>query len=380
MKVLIAPDSFKGSTDALSVAQAIEKGILKVSPETDTVILPMADGGEGTMINLVQATEGHVVDVQSVDPLNRAIKSKYGITGDGKTAIIELATSSGIDLLKDDELNPMITTTYGTGLLIKDALAQGIKDFIICLGGSATNDAGVGLLQALGYQFLDENGLPLELGGQYINRLATIDERKVMPEVKDANFEIACDVTNPFIGANGASYIFGAQKGATKEMIKSLDNGLEHFANIVEKQKSMSIHYIEGAGAAGGTAGGMLAFLNAELKRGIELVVDFVKFRDLLKQEQIDLIITGEGKIDGQTAGGKVISGICQLAKENDIPTIALGGSVEGELSELYTQGLTAAFSITNGPMNLNDAMTNSAYLIERQAEQVFRTLIRNIK
>lgn len=375
MKVLIAPDSFKGSIDALSAAQAIERGILTVDPETKTVLLPMADGGEGTMINLVQATKGTVIEVNSIDPLSRPIQSSYGITGDGKTAIIELATSSGIDLLKREELNPLHTTTYGTGLLIKDAIEKGIKHFIVCLGGSATNDAGIGLLQALGYQFLDENGVDIPLGAEHIHNIEAIDQSDVMPQIHDVKFEIACDVTNPFVGKQGASYIFGPQKGATPEIVERLDQSFIHFADVIKSFNDKEISNIEGAGAAGGTAGGMLAFLNAELKRGIELVVGFVNFKDIIKENEIDLIITGEGKIDGQTSGGKVISGIAQIAKSYDIPVIAIGGTVEMALSALHEQGLTAAFSIANGPITLEDAMNNGDKLIEQQTEQIFRAL-----
>ncbi|MCJ0951803.1 glycerate kinase [Mammaliicoccus sciuri] len=375
MKVLIAPDSFKGSIDALSAAQAIERGILSVDPETNTFLLPMADGGEGTMINLVQATKGTVVEVNSIDPLSRPIQSNYGITGDGKTAIIELATSSGIDLLKQEELNPLHTTTYGTGSLIKDAIGKGIKHFIVCLGGSATNDAGIGLLQALGYQFLDKNGVDITLGAEHIHKIESIDESNVMPQIHDVKFEIACDVTNPFVGKQGASYIFGPQKGATPEIVERLDQSFIHFAEVIKTIKGKEICNIEGAGAAGGTAGGMLAFLNAELKRGIELVVDFVNFKDIIEENEIDLIITGEGKIDGQTSGGKVISGIAQIAKSYQIPVIAIGGTVEMPLSALHEQGLTAAFSIANGPITLEEAMNNGDKLIEQQTEQIFRAL-----
>lgn len=375
MKVLIAPDSFKGSIDALSAAQAIERGILTVDPETKTFLLPMADGGEGTMINLVQATKGTVVEVNSIDPLSRPLQSSYGITGDGKTAIIELATSSGIDLLKQEELNPLHTTTYGTGLLIKDAIEKGIKHFIVCLGGSATNDAGIGLLQALGYQFLDKNGVDIPLGTEHIHKIESIDESNVMPQIHDVKFEIACDVTNPFVGKQGASYIFGPQKGATPEIVERLDQSFIHFADVIKSFNGKEICNIEGAGAAGGTAGGMLAFLNAELKRGIELVVDFVNFKDIIEENEIDLIITGEGKIDGQTFGGKVISGIAQIAKSYQIPVIAIGGTVEMPLSALHEQGLTAAISIANGPITLEEAMNNGDKLIEQQTEQIFRAL-----
>ncbi|WP_353463751.1 glycerate kinase [Mammaliicoccus sciuri] len=375
MKVLIAPDSFKGSIDALSAAQAIERGILTVDPDTKTFLLPMADGGEGTMINLVQATKGTVVEVNSIDPLSRSIQSSYGITGDGKTAIIELATSSGIDLLKQEELNPLHTTTYGTGLLIKDAIEKGIKHFIVCLGGSATNDAGIGLLQALGYQFLDKNGADIPLGAEHIHKIESINESNVMPQIHDVKFEIACDVTNPFVGKQGASYIFGPQKGATPEIVERLEQSFIHFADIIKSFNGKEISNIEGAAAAGGSAGGMLAFLNAELKRGIELVVDFVNFKDIIGENEIDLIITGEGKIDGQTSGGKVISGIAQIAKSYQIPVIAIGGTVEMPLSALHEQGLTAAFSIANGPMTLEEAMNNGGKLIEQKTEQIFRAL-----
>lgn len=375
MKILIAPDSFKGSLNALNVAKAIERGIFSVDSSVQSTLLPMADGGEGTMVNLVQATQGDVIKVQSIDPLGRPMMAEYGITGGGKTAIIELATSSGIDLLKIEELNPLIATSFGTGLLIKHALEKGIKHFIICLGGSATNDGGVGLLQALGFRFLDNKGHELLYGGQYLKDIETIDESNVIHAVKDAYFEIACDVKNPFIGEQGASYIFGPQKGATPEMVKQLDQALEHFAHIIQKEKGITIHQLEGAGAAGGVAGGMIGLLNSEIKRGIELVIDFVDLESIVETEQFDYIFTGEGKIDGQTSGGKVISGLSQLAKKHHIPIIALGGSVEKDLSKLYEQGLTAAFSITNGPMNLNNAMANSSYLIESQSEQVFRII-----
>lgn len=375
MNVLIAPDSFKGSIDALSAAQAIERGILTVDESINTYLLPMADGGEGTMINLVQATKGSVFEVDSIDPISRPIQSHYGITGGGQTAIIELATSSGIDLLRLEELNPLHTTTYGTGLLIKDAINKGIKHIIVCLGGSATNDAGIGLLQALGYQFLDENGSDIPLGAEFIHKIVSIDESKVIPNLFDVKFEIACDVTNPFVGKEGASYVFGPQKGATPEIVERLDQSFTHFAEVIKTFKGKKISNIEGSGAAGGTAGGMLAFLNAELKRGIEFVVDFVNFKDILKNYEIDLIITGEGKIDGQTSSGKVISGIAQIAKSYNIPVIAIGGTVESPLSELYEQGLTSAFSIANGPMTLEEAMNNGDKLIEQQTEQIFRTL-----
>lgn len=345
MKVLISPDSFKGSIDALSAAKAIESGIHKVDSTVETELLPMADGGEGTMVNLVQATNGTIKTINSRDPLNREMKADYGITGDGETAIIELATSSGIDLLSDDELNPYVTTTYGTGLLIKDALEKGIKHFIICLGGSATNDAGVGILQALGYRFLDKNKQDIKFGGIHLKDIESIDDSQVLTNLKDAHFDIACDVTNVFVGKQGASHIFGPQKGATYEQVIELDHALNYFSNFIEK--------------------------------GIELVIDFVNFHDLIRTQNFDYIFTGEGKIDGQTAGGKVISGICKVASDYNIPVIALGGSVESDLSELHDQGLTAAFSINSKPVSLEYAIKNAQSLIEQQSEQIFRLIYR---
>ena len=377
MKVLISPDSFKGSIDALNAAKAIESGIHKVDSTVETELLPMADGGEGTMINLVQATNGTIKTINSRDPLNREMKADYGITGDGQTAIIELATSSGIDLLSADELNPYVTTTYGTGLLIKDALEKGIKHFIICLGGSATNDAGVGILQALGYRFLDKNKQEIKFGGIHLKDIESIDESQVLTNLKDAHFDIACDVTNVFVGKQGASHIFGPQKGATYEQVIELDHALNHFSHVVEKDKNIFIKEIEGAGAAGGTAGGLMAFLNTNIERGIELVIDFVNFHDLIRTQNFDYIFTGEGKIDGQTAGGKVISGICKVASDYNIPVIAIGGSVESDLSELHNQGLTAAFSITTKPVSLEYAIKNAQSLIEQQSEQIFRLIYR---
>lgn len=374
MKILIAPDSFKGSLTAKEVAEAAQKGIQNVNGEADIEILPMADGGEGTITSLVEATHGSYLDVQVEDPLGRQITAQYGLTGDNSTAIIELASAAGLDKLTEAELNPYSASTYGTGQLIMHALDKGIRKFIICLGGSATNDGGVGILQALGFKFLDEHGRYIKSGGIGLKDLHLIDETGVPSEVFDASFQIACDVNNPFIGPNGASAVFGPQKGATPEMVQVLDEALTLFADQIEKKTGHSIHHLSGAGAAGGTAGGLTAFLNAELKSGIQLVMEAVKFENIL-QQNFDLLITGEGKIDGQTASGKVVSGLVEVAKRYNVSAIAIAGSVEGNLAPLYEKGLSAAFSITNGPMSLQDAMNKAPLLIEKQTEQVFRLL-----
>ncbi|WP_085523598.1 glycerate kinase [Tuberibacillus sp. Marseille-P3662] len=373
MNILIAPDSFKGSVTAKAAAQAMKSGVLKGHPDAVVTMIPMADGGEGTMTSLVDATSGSVYQVEVVDPLGRSILGEYGVTGDGQTAVIELASASGLDTLAAEERDPRIASTYGTGQLVLDALNQGLRHFIICLGGSATNDGGTGLLRALGYRFLDAKGRELEPGGLALQRLHIIDSSQVESQVHEATFQVACDVNNPLVGSNGASAIFGPQKGATSEMVQSLDQALTVFADCIERQTGQSVHQWPGAGAAGGTSAGLLAFLNAELKPGIQVVTEAVGFRDQLKDGQFDMLLTGEGKIDGQTASGKVVAGLAAIAQQYHLLTLAIAGSVEDDLQPLYEKGLTAAFSITDGPMSLDNAMDNGDILIEKQVEQMIR-------
>lgn len=375
MKILIAPDSFKGSVTAKEAAQAMREGIRKAQPEADVQIIPMADGGEGTMISLVEATGGSFHEVEVEDPLGRPVLGQYAMMGDHRTAVIELASGSGLHTLTKDELDPFSASTYGTGQLISHALNKGIRNFIVCLGGSATNDGGSGILKALGFRFLDGDGNELKPGGLGLSDLHSIDDSRVDPSVREAVFQIACDVNNPLVGPNGASAVFGPQKGATPEMVQELDEALAVFADCIERKTGRSIRHIPGAGAAGGTAGGLLAFLNAELKPGIKVVMEAVHFEELIQQESFDLLLTGEGKIDGQTASGKVVAGLSEVAKQYCLPTVALAGTVEGDLDLLYEKGLTAAFSITDGPMSLQEAMKNGTVLIERQTEQIFRLL-----
>lgn len=375
MNILIAPDSFKGSLTAKEVARAVQKGIHRVKRETNVEILPMADGGEGTITSLVEATQGSLIETEVEDPLGRSIFAQYGLTGDGETAIIELAAASGLDRLSEVELDPCSASTYGTGQLIRHALDQGVRQFIVCLGGSATNDGGVGILKALGFEFLDEQGERIAPGGRGLKDVHFIKDTAVPVEVHEASFQIAYDVNNPFIGPQGASAVFGPQKGATPEVVQALDEALTRFADRIEQKTGQLIHDLPGAGAAGGTAGGLVAFLQAELKSGIQLVMETVEFEKILEKEQIDLLLTGEGKIDGQTASGKVISGLAGVAKQYQIPTIAITGSMEGDLGALYEKGLSAAFSITSGPMSLEDSMKRASELIEMKVEQVMRVL-----
>ncbi|WP_010530107.1 glycerate kinase [Lentibacillus jeotgali] len=375
MKVLIAPDSFKGSITAREAALTMQQGIRKVRTGADIELIPMADGGEGTMVGLVETTGGSYYEVEVEDPLGRSVMTQYGLTGDDGTAVIELSLASGLNTLTEDEFDPCSASTYGTGQLIMHALNEGVRKFIICLGGSATNDGGSGILKALGYQFLDENGNRIKSGGISLKDLHVIDDSHVTPKTREAFFQIACDVNNPFVGSNGATAIFGPQKGATSKMVKELDEAMEIFANRIEQKTGQSIHQVQGAGAAGGTAGGLLGLLNAELKPGIQLVMEAVQFEELIQRETFDLLLTGEGKIDGQTASGKVVAGLAEVAKRYNLPTIALAGSVEGDLTTLYEKGLSAVFSITNGPMSLQDSMKEGRKLIEKQTEQIFRLL-----
>ena len=380
MKVVAAVDSFKGSMTSLEVAAAFEKGVKKVYKDAEFIKIPLADGGEGTVKALIDNLDGKMVNIKVKDPLMRDIDSFYGISGDGKTAVIEMAAASGLPLLSPDERNPLKATTFGTGELIKDALEKGCREFIIGIGGSATNDAGTGMLSALGYIFLDENGNELEPNGENLINIKSFKDDKVMKEVSEAKFLIACDVDNPFYGTNGAAHVYGKQKGATEEMIKILDKGMENFSNVIKDIKESDISNISGAGAAGGLGGAFMALFNSELKPGIDIITEKIELEKSIKGS--DYVITGEGRIDFQTAMGKTPSGVAKLAKKYGIPVIAIGGSVDDEIGNIYECGITAAFSIIDSPMTLNEAMDtkNAQRLVEKTAEQIFRVIKSNEK
>ncbi|MCP1224324.1 glycerate kinase [Sebaldella sp. S0638] len=380
MKVVAAIDSFKGSMTSLEVSEAFEKGVKKVYKDAEFLKIPLADGGEGTVKALIDNLDGKMVNIKVKDPLMRDVDSFYGISGDGKTAVIEMAAASGLPLLDSDERDPMKATTFGTGELIKDALEKGCREFIIGIGGSATNDAGIGMLSALGYIFLDENGDELNPNGENLLKIKSFRDNKVMKEVSEAKFLIACDVDNPFYGSNGAAYVYGKQKGATEEMIKILDKGMENFSNVIKNIKKTDISNISGAGAAGGLGGAFMAFFNSELKPGIDIITEKIELEKSIKGS--DYVITGEGRIDFQTAMGKTPSGVAKLAKKYGIPVIAIGGSVDDEIGNIYECGITAAFSIIDSPMTLNEAMDtkNAQRLVEKTAEQIFRVIKSNEK
>jgi len=373
MNVVIAPDSFKGSLSAKEVADAVEKGFLKVKKDLRITKVPMADGGEGTVESLVDATGGRIIRVRVKDPILREIEAFYGILGDGETAVIEMAAASGLPLLSPAERNPLVTTTYGTGELILSAVEMGCKSIILGLGGSATNDGGSGMARALGVKFLSANGQEIDFGGGSLDHLVTIDCSGMHPGLNTVKFIVACDVDNPLCGEHGASNVFGPQKGATLEMVETLDQNLLHYGKLLEAYLEKEIVEFPGAGAAGGLGAGVLAFLNAEMKRGIEIVMEATKLEEALKDA--DLVITGEGMIDFQTAFGKTPQGVASLAKKYQIPVIAVAGAIGRDAHTLLDKGFDSLFSIVDKPMPLKEAIEGASQLLEDTAERIMRTI-----
>lgn len=374
MKIVIAPDSFKESMTAKEACESIEKGILKVFPEAEIVKVPMADGGEGTMQSLVDATQGKIYYEKTKGPLGEEISSSYGIFGDGKTAIIEMASTSGLELLPREKRNPWCTTTYGTGQLIRKALDHGVETILIGIGGSATNDGGAGMLQALGGRLLDKHLEEIPFGGGELSRIETIDLSSLDPRLKTTKIIAACDVQNPLTGPTGASYIFGPQKGASPEMVKDLDENLKYFAEKIREQLGVDVEHIPGSGAAGGLGGGLMAFLSAELQKGIEIVIEYSHLEE--KTKGAALVITGEGSLDGQTRFGKTPYGVVSVAKKYDIPTIALAGNLSEDSSMLHDFGFDAIFSILPGVQSLESALKEGAKNLERSSENIARILL----
>lgn len=372
--ITVAVDSFKGSLTSFQVACAVEKGFKKVFPDCVVNKVSIADGGEGTVDALVQTLAGEYVDVMVADPLMRPIQARYGVIENGKTAVMEMSAASGLPLLLESERNPLKTTTYGTGEMIAHALKHGCRDFLIGIGGSATNDAGVGMLRALGYKFFDRDGKLLHGGGEILEHIASIDSENVMPELKEAKFTVACDVTNPLYGPNGAAYIFAPQKGATPKMVEQLDLGLKNFAQVVQRHLGVDISELPGAGAAGGLGGALKAFLGATLERGIEMVLNAMNFRQIISDSQ--LVITGEGRLDKQTVMGKAPSGVMQVASSIGIPTIAIGGAIK-DCPELRESGFAAMFPIVAMPTSLENAMEYGVAMdnVERTTEQIAKMI-----
>lgn len=371
MRIVIAPDSFKECLSATKVASAISEGIKKVVPEAEIICIPVADGGEGTVEALVKATSGKLIQVTSVDALNRPIQSYYGILGDDKTAVIEMAAASGIELIASEERNPMITSTYGTGLLLKAAMEAGSTEIILGIGGSATNDGGAGMAQALGFGLLDKNNNPIGWGGGSLGNLYNIDCSNVHPLLRKVKITVACDVQNPLLGLSGATHIYGPQKGATPEMVETLEKNMIHFAQILHNEFGIDFATIPGAGAAGGLGFGLMAFCKTEMVPGFNLISRLTLLEEHIKKAS--LVFTAEGRIDAQTAFGKTITGVAQMGKKYQVTVIALAGMLADDLTELYNQGLTSAFAIANRPMSLEESKANAAQLLAETSEQIMR-------
>ncbi|OSB09727.1 glycerate kinase [Paraclostridium bifermentans] len=355
MKIVISIDSLKGSLTSIEAANAIKKGILSVDNKSDVVIMPLADGGEGTVEALVQGMNGEEKVISVTGPINEKVNATYGILKETNTAIIEMAQASGLPLVPAELRNPLNTTTYGVGEIIKEAIEKGCRNFIVGIGGSATNDCGVGMLQALGFEFYDENDNLVGLGGKVLNQIKRIKTDNKLKELDECNFKIACDVNNPLYGENGAAYIYGPQKGATEEIVKELDKGLKNFAEVVKKDLGKDISHIEGAGAAGGLGFGFLGFLNSKLESGIKIILDEIKLEEVVKDA--DIVITGEGRLDNQTAMGKAPIGVAKLAKKHGAKVIAIAGCTTPDAVKCNEEGIDAYFSIVNKAMTIDEAM-----------------------
>ncbi|MDW0118812.1 glycerate kinase [Sporosarcina thermotolerans] len=373
MKVILAPDSFKGSLAASEAAEAMAKGVCDVNSDIRTVLLPVADGGEGTMRSLVDATKGKYVSINVEDPLGRPIRVSYGILGDGETCSIEIAEASGIMRLKENERNPRFASSYGTGQLIVHALDSGYRKFIIGLGGSATNDGGAGILQALGMRLLDKEGIELAKGGGGLQYIYSINREKWDERIADCEFLIASDVKNPFIGHEGASVVFGPQKGASPTDVDELDRNLRKFADVVEKETGISLHSKEGAGAAGGLGGAFQAFFNCEMQQGIDVVLEAIDFEEHVKDA--DLIITGEGKTDLQTLSGKAPFGIAKVAHRLALPIILISGAVDEEIRGTLTPLFTEVHAIMDENIPAEDAITNAYDHLRRKTKKVLELI-----
>lgn len=373
MKIVIAPDSYKESLSALAVATAIEAGFREIFPTAEFVKIPVADGGEGTVDAMVAATQGQIIRLTVTGPLGQPVDAFYGLSGDAGTAFIEMAAASGLELVPATQRNPLITTSFGTGELIKNALDRGVGRIIIGIGGSATNDGGAGMVQALGARLLDAQERQIGFGGGALPALARIDVAQLDARLAQCRIEVACDVTNTLIGEKGASAIFGPQKGATPERVAQLDRALAHFAQIIQRDLDRDVLDIAGGGAAGGMGAALHAFCQAELRRGIEIVTEALGLAEQV--EDADLVITGEGRIDSQSINGKVPIGVAQVAKRFDKPVIGIAGSLTADVGVVHEHGLDAVYSVLFSVGTLEDALANAAQNVRLTARNVAATL-----
>lgn len=371
MKIVLAPDSYKGSLTATEICSAMTKGILRLVPNAEIVAVPMADGGEGTVESLVGGTRGRIITKVVTGPLGDPVKAFFGVLGDGKTAVIEMAAASGLPLVPADKRDPRFTTTYGTGELILAACEEGCTKLLVGVGGSATNDGGTGMAQALGYHFLDQNDRELPPGGAALQRLVRIDSATRNSVLNGVEVIVACDVTNPLTGPNGAAVVYGPQKGATPDIIAILDQALEHYAKIVARDLGVNIGDLPGSGAAGGLGAGMMAFLNAKLQPGVEVVSAAIGLKEKLKGAS--LVFTGEGRIDGQTINGKTPIGVAKIAKTLGLPVLAVAGSLGPGVEDVFDHGIDGAMAVTDHPMTLEEAIFDAENLVAAATERIFR-------
>lgn len=374
MKIMIVPDSYKGSLSSKEVADCMEQGILEVLPEAHIRKIPIADGGEGTVEAILSITSGETRQLEVIGPLGEPVTAIYGIFDQGSSAVVEMASASGLTLVPKDKLNPWITTTYGTGQIIKAALETGVRKLVIGIGGSATNDGGVGMAQALGVRFLDTEGEEIGFGGGELHRICSIDTTNVHPAITECEITIASDVTNPLCGHEGAAWVFGPQKGATPEMVIKLDEGLKHLAAKIREQLGIDIENVAGAGAAGGLGAGLMAFLKAKMARGIDIVLDVARFDEEVRDA--DLVFTGEGRTDAQTVFGKTPAGVAKLSKKYNKPVICISGGVTEEAFEVYSIGIDVVIGATQVPMTLEEAIGRAPANIRHAASSVLRSIL----
>ncbi|HLU94989.1 MAG TPA: glycerate kinase [Membranihabitans sp.] len=361
--ILLAPDSFKGSLRSVEVCRYLKNGLSRADPNFRITELPLADGGEGTVQALVEASGGRYCQVNVHDPLMRLVEAQYGLIHNDQVAVIEMAAASGLELLDRSEYNPVITTTFGTGELIMDALNKGCKKFIVGIGGSATNDGGAGMLEYLGVKLHSDSGRAPGKGGGDLNLLSWVDFSTLDDRLQDCSFQIACDVTNPLTGPEGATYVYGPQKGAGEKELAILENGLSNWGSVLEKATGRDIIHVPGAGAAGGLGAGFLSLPNVEIKSGFDIIQQAIDLESRVINS--DLIITGEGRVDSQTIYGKVVSGVGRLGKKHQKPVVCLAGTLGADSQKLLEYGITALFSIVNGPISLEEAIETTPLLLE---------------
>jgi glycerate kinase len=372
MNILIAIDSFKGSLSSRELSDTIEEGLNEVSPDFNIQKVPIADGGEGTMEALIGAIGGEKVNLNVSGPLFEEIAAEYGILPD-KTVVLDIASAAGLILVAEEKMNPLRTTTLGVGQMILDAINKGHRNFIIGIGGSATNDGGIGMLTELGYRFLDEDGHILKPVGASLSKIDKIDTGNAFSALEECNFMVACDVNNPLFGPNGAAHVYARQKGASEADVTILDKGLRNYSQVISKEMNIDIADIPGSGAAGGLGGGFKAFLNSQLKPGIEILFEQVRLEEKIKWA--DIVITGEGRIDHQTIMGKVVSGVAQLGKMHNKKVIALAGSIADNTDELYALGVDSMYSIMDASISLEEAMIpeNAKGMVKKKVVEIFK-------